>query len=493
MRRALGRARKLATTWEVSIAGRPLGEVRREVRRRVAGVDDDRPVIVTGHQPESIHPGVWAKHVVATRLAQAAAGVAVNLVVDNDAPQQTVVIVPTVRDGHLRQEAIPFADLPRGVPYECIPRLDADHTHQFQRALREALGERFDRSMLGVYFDAFAGAADAADFVDQAVAARTAVERVFGVNMAERRVSRCWMWPLLAEVLAGAARFFDCYNAALAEYRTAHGVRGARRPIPDLLRDGQRFELPFWVMHPGQRRSRLFVERRREALHLYADRCSVGSLALGRLKRWESGAEAVGDLGSVVFRPRALTLTLWARMLLADLFVHGIGGAKYDRITDLLITRYFGVQPPPMACVSATLRLDLPRHEATVQAQRALARQRRDLTWNPQRRLSGGSDIDELVKARAQTVERSLTLRAAGRRRRTERREVFHQIRSISQRMLALRPDAERDLDERIQRMAEALEENEVADRRDYFFALYDRSALRQLCDALPAVGEFRV
>ena len=33
-------------------------------------------------------------------------------------------------------------------------------------------------------------------------------------------------------------------------------------------------------------------------------------------------------------RTRALTTTLFARYVLGDLFVHGIGGAKYDELGD---------------------------------------------------------------------------------------------------------------------------------------------------------------
>ena len=58
-----------------------------------------------------------------------------------------------------------------------------------------------------------------------------------------------------------------------------------------------------------------------------------------------------------MIRPRALTLTLWARLLVCDFFVHGIGGAKYDRITDGIFRRYYRCEPPPYGCVTATLRL----------------------------------------------------------------------------------------------------------------------------------------
>lgn len=493
MRAALEVTRTLVDTWTVRIADLDLRTVRREVRRRVTAHDDDRPIVLTGHQPEFIHAGVWAKHVVVSRLAEAVGGVAVNLTVDTDVAKATALSLPVLTGGQLSEQAIQFADVPPDVSYEDIPRLDDLRVSHLADSARQALGRRFERSMLGPYFEYLAEAQSARDFVDQATIARSGVERTFAVNMLERRVSQSWFCPLLAEILGQAPRVFECYNAALAEYRRAQGIRGSRRPIPDLLREGDRVELPLWVKPVRGGRSRLFVEQRGDALCLYADRRSVGSLALERLKTWDRAVEVLGELEDVVLRPRALMLTLWARMLLTDLFVHGIGGAKYDRITDLLMTRCFGVRPPPMACVSATLRLDLPRHDASPQSLAELVNRRRDLTWNPQRHLGAGEDIAELVEARARAVERSQSLRADDGRHRAQRREVFHQIRSISRRMLGRRADAQRDLDESIARTDEALRQNAVADRRDYFFALHDRSALERLCEALPAVGDFRV
>ena len=64
------------------------------------------------------------------------------------------------------------------------------------------------------------------------------------------------------------------------------------------------------------------------------------------------------------------------RLFVGDVFIHGIGGAKYDRITDGLIRRYYQVEPSNMACVSATLLLDLPHDgadKATLRNAQALA------------------------------------------------------------------------------------------------------------------------
>ena len=47
--------------------------------------------------------------------------------------------------------------------------------------------------------------------------------------------------------------------------------------------------------------------------------------------------------------------------MFADVFVHGIGGAAYDSITDDIVRRLVGSDPPRHAVASGTLRLPLER------------------------------------------------------------------------------------------------------------------------------------
>ena len=62
----------------------------------------------------------------------------------------------------------------------------------------------------------------------------------------------------------------------------------------------------------------------------------------------------------VRLRTRALTTTLFSRFLLGDLFIHGIGGAKYDELGDEIARRFLGIEPPGFLTVSMTLWLGLP-------------------------------------------------------------------------------------------------------------------------------------
>ncbi len=90
---------------------------------------------------------------------------------------------------------------------------------------------------------------------------------------------------------------------------------------------------------------------------------------------------------SIRLRTRALTTTMFARYFLGDLFIHGIGGAKYDELGDEISARFFGSEPPGFLTMSLTLRLGLPTSPETPDDLRHLDRTLRDLTFNPDRHL----------------------------------------------------------------------------------------------------------
>ena len=465
-------------------------EVRRTVRRALA-VEDETLAIVTGHQPEFIHPGVWAKHVVVSRLAEAVSGAALNLVVDSDAPRDTALHVPSVQDGRLTVRRVSAAAVPAGFALELADCLSVDEVAAFAHALRAALGERFDRSLLPVYLDQLAASSVDADWGAQTTSARQAAEAALGVQVRDLRVSRVWGGVFLAELLVRARDFAAAYNRALADYRRRYQVRSTQRPIPDLSIESDRVEVPAWVYRRNTARRRLFVGGAGDRLGLFAEREPLGILDGARLRRAATAPDALAELADVCIRPRALTLTLWARLFLADLFVHGIGGAKYDRITDTLIHDYFGVAPPAMACVSATLRLDLPRTAVAADALPTARRRLRDVQFNPQRYVPADPATAELVQQRTRAIGDADALRAAHRERHAERRQAYQAIRACNARLIARHASVVTQLEHDLQTVDAQVQMNAVAYRRDYFFALFSRPALEKLLERLPARSEF--
>lgn len=477
--------------WDREVVGAPLSHWRRKTREALAGTDDV-PVIVIGHQPAFYHPGVWAKHVVARRLADAWGGVAVNIVVDNDAPRDTTIAVPSVAPDRVSTTRVSFAEIPHGFAYEQLGRWDGEQVARFQAALREAMGSRYDDAMLPRFFEGVAQA-KGGDWVDQVVEGRRAMESTLGVSLVDHRVSGAWCSPLLIDMLQHAKAFAQSYNRALVHYRQRYNVRGGQRPIPDLHIEAERCELPVWIYRANEARRRLLVHRADDTIVLYADDEPVGEAHVSAWGCDDRGAALIDGLNGWRLRPRALALTLWARLLLADFFIHGIGGAKYDRITNEIISDYYGREAPYMGCVSGTLHLDLPLPDACRSHVSCARRQARDLRFNPQRHLSLNERLAPLVERRERAVASAQTLKVQARRDRAARRRAFQEIRSANAAIL----ETEREALTRAERAIEAANERDrqrlIAQNREYFFGLYPQRLLEQLMDALPASREFRV
>ncbi len=464
---------------------------RRRTRRELIG-PDDAPVIVIGHQPSFIHPGVWAKHIVAVRLATALDGLAVNLVVDSDAVQNTLLEVPSIQGDRIVLEHIRWPQTLHNQAYEQIARQGPEQIIMVGKSLRRAMGDRYEDSQMPTFVAGLQRATQARDWVDQMLSARQTIETTLGVTIHDRRVSRIGFLPLLADILVNAGRFSSCYNAALNWYRREFRVRGPQRPIPDLHWDQKRCEVPFWAYRAHEPRRRLFVEKNGRSLRLWAEGEAVGQVPVRDLR--VGGLEAAfGELGDWHIRPRALTLTLWARLLLADLFIHGIGGAKYDRITDKIIADYYGLEPPHIACVSATLRLDLPGRATADETVHALRHGIRDLQYNPQRNLELGPDLDYLVARRAKAIDWAVGLQATDPGNRAARRAAFEAIRSANQAIIAVRPGEAPQRRRRLENAIDDLQQYRIAHGREYFFGLYSRRSLQRLLDTLPDERDFRV
>lgn len=459
------------------LAGVAMGEVRQQVRSQLLGIGADTRIVAAGHQPEFVHPGVWAKHVAVRAFARAAGASGVDLVVDNDSPRSaTLRVAVSGDDGLLAVREVPFTAAPAGSTYEGRTPLTTTRVEEIRQDLAVSLGGHFNHALIPTYLDGLAKWAGPGDAVDQHLAARLRIDRDLGADLAEHRVSKVVGGPFVADLLLNADRFADAYNKSLAAYRKEQEIRSADRPLPDLGRVSGRIETALWAYQPLQRRRRLWIEPKGDAIRCYAEESAIGDLSIADLTR--DFAAAAESLRPWVIRPRALTLTLWARLLACDLFVHGIGGAKYDRITDGIFRRYYACEPPGYVCVSATLRSPWPLLPATIDDLFVARRRVRDWRFNPQRYCP---DLpSSILREREQLIQRSGELRRA-QGPRAERREVFNAIRAVNAGLVESRPDVARDLADRCDLLVREVESNRIAGGREYFYALQPRERLDML------------
>jgi hypothetical protein len=90
------------------------------------------------------------------------------------------------------------------------------------------------------------------------------------------------------------------------------------------------------------------------------------------------------------------------------LFLHGIGGAKYDQVTDQIVRLFFGFEPPEFATISATLRLPIAHEVADFSDFGQWQRRLRELRYHPEQFVQtngdGSATAEELIAAKRRWV-----------------------------------------------------------------------------------------
>jgi hypothetical protein len=453
-----------------------------------------RPIIVGGHQPELFHPGVWLKNAALDAYARQVGGTAINLVVDTDRCGRLTVPVPVGTPASARTEEVPFDAFSGESAWEERPVVDADCFATFGDRASDLLEPLVPRPILRRWWPLAVERARASHRLGLGLAqARHMLEERFGLETLELPVSEMVRLPtvmvFVGWLLAHARKLHEAYNDALAIYRRERRVRGRGRPMPDLLvrhdSDGEWIELPWWMWSRDDlRRRRVFANTSTPGMLVLSDmetlRVELPIAADTSPSKWIDALSRMEE-HAVRLRPRAIVTTLIARLLLADVFVHGIGGAAYDGITDEIVRRLVGSDPPRHAVVSGTLRLPLegvfPELErddpaAGLAAAQALVR---DIRFHPERHLAAraaaSEQVRELIAAKRRWIDTHPTMTLSARRCR--------EIRSINVQLAALL-DGERAATEgRSVRFAEAVKARTVLRARDHAWCLFPENVVK--------------
>lgn len=328
------------------------------------------PVFLAGHQPIFYHPGILAKDYLVQALVRRHGGTAVSLILDTD--QEAIDFAWPGAGRH----SIVLSDVSRIVAGQ---RLNSNRKVQLLRSIDQALID-----LSATFTPAAAQRARpylfhlhrAVNQTDDIVTITNSVRefhasrngwKIAFLKASDLIKTRAFRF-FASEVCRRPDEFRNVFNFALAEYRRKHDIKNHAQPFPDLKES----ELPFWYSLHGNRRPLVDSDIR-----------EAGLLDTGR----DAPAfTALFEQGHVL--PRAITLSLFMRLFVCDLFVHGTGGGRYDRITEKVIERFFNCNAAPITVATATLRLEA-RADFALQSRRreALHEEERRLLFDPVRFL----------------------------------------------------------------------------------------------------------
>lgn len=465
---------------------------------------------VGGHQPTLFHPGVWVKNFVVGHLARTDRAVGLNLVVDTDTLSGTTIRVPTGSIEAPSVKVVPFDEPRSRRPWEEARIVNRALFTSFAKRVLEVFGDQglADMKTRGVtpILDEFWPAAversrHTDSLAECLTAARGAWERSWHVGNLELPVSRlCTLEPFLwfaSHILAHLPRFVAIYNDVLREYRIVNRVRSRTHPVPDLREVDGWLEAPFRVWRAGDEvRRRVFARQEGGEIRLSDGNEVFASLPLAPEKEACCAVRELLKLEArgIRFRTRALTTTLFARLCFADLFVHGIGGAKYDQMTDRITCRFFGLPAPSFLTMSATLLLPVEKLAADPADESRLLAQLRELDYNSDRHLpeNVARQHGDLVAEKRQLVAEQNAVRTArmGGNQMQHKKSAtgtgharFRRLQEVNRRLAELTKDERRHLQSELQTTRAHLAANAVWHDREYSFCLYPADPLHRFMD----------
>ncbi|MRS11582.1 MAG: hypothetical protein EG823_00720 [Actinobacteria bacterium] len=433
----------------------------------------DGLIVMTGHQPELYHPGVWAKDFLVQRFAEETGALGIDVVVDTDACDGVVLRVPVVDDSPSVRQVVLIAAQPEAA-YAQVALPDAAVRASFREVGAEVV-QALHVPALRRHFIAFCDALEcaatgAAAPAELMVGARRRYEAPADTDylevLASSQARTASFRAFAASVLADAQHFREVTNSALAAFRARTGARSAAQPFPDLGAGDDGIEVPFWLLRGGRR----VAASVGDAGVLYAGGERIAEL--GSTEESAAAALAEHDLALV---PRALTLTLFERLFVADLFVHGTGGGRYDEITDGVISAYYGIDPPAYAVATLTMRLPLVSHIVTdadvTQAEERL----RLFEHNPDTLLDRLDDeipgrravAEELARQKADAVA-AIALPGA------DKKVLGQFIRKINEELSDALEPARLEVEALLERLRAERDEHAVLADRTYAFCLFD-------------------
>lgn len=290
------------------------------------------PIVMAGHQPVVYHPGLLSKVEALGRFAEETDSVAINMVIDTDEGDSGMLIWPRVERGAIEIKHGSIATKREGLYSE--QRIEAQPVvaaifEEIEADLRLSASERAGseisiervRFVASLYQRLCGELTSVAHAVVRwALMGRAIYEVPLSTIICDTAVR-----GVLEEFVSDGAMLASVYNTTLDAYRHEHRISNPANPFPNMQSDGSRVELPMWKIDRG----------RREPLYAHM---------LGSGLREDRGYLA----------PRGSITTMILRGICSDLFIHGRGGAKYDRFVDQLAFRYMGVELPRFVVASRT-------------------------------------------------------------------------------------------------------------------------------------------
>ncbi len=515
--------KNIFSQYSFTILNQPFKEIRKNSRKEVirgalkfsSKFDPDiaekicfapQYIIQTGHQPVFFHPGIWIKNIFLNELLKSPLpdkSLGLSIILDNDICKGLNLSLPALSPtGNLKLEIVSFLSPTFGpnLPFEEYPCPSLELIFKFNRDIihRLKLLESENKDILNNY-KIFAQCLEDSSRLCSQNHKRGNLGEFLGLarRLYEKEIEPAYLevpfsqicdsdefLSFFLEITKNIKSFSDIYNKKLDEYRKLFKIRNRAQPSPNLMIKENLTEIPFWIWKEGGERRKIFILKEEERNYLYND--SYGKIFLIE----KDGLKSLFSLKTILkerglkIRPKALLLTLYNRLFISDLFIHGLGGAKYDLVTDEIIREFFKVEPPHFLVVSCTLYLNFKSSSGTSDSKiSALKKKIRDLGFNPERYVSELSltKKDEIQMRKLAEKKTELIKKIKGVLTSAEKRNISEEIKAINNFMVEKVRPLKYELGKKLEDGEEKMKQSKVYTFREFPYCFFSAKTLRNL------------
>jgi hypothetical protein len=305
--------------------------------------DDRNGIAMAGHQPVVFHPGLLFKTELLSRLAKDTRAFGIHVVIDTDEGELCEVSWPRIDGEQLIVRRAAIADGGAGAETGTIgPILYSSQRIKPREEIRLIFDEmQSDLRASGLLQEAARAQTIGAVYerlseyplaVANSIARWSTEHRGYREVPLSTLLKQTSLRQVLNDLTQDSERLFRSYNGSLERYRAEHSIKNAANPFPNLKTESGAYELPLWIVTDSKRKP-----------------------------LWSNDAQASQLSGDSYLATRGSITTMLLRGYCSDIFIHGLGGGKYDRFVAMFASQYLGVELPDFVVASRTQVLDESR------------------------------------------------------------------------------------------------------------------------------------
>ncbi len=446
-------------------------------------------VIATGHQAVWHHCGIWVKTLAANILTWASSSVCLHLVLDHDICDTAIVLPERGFDGSWHFRRVEIESEQNDIPLEMRELPDKEQIKSFIDSVAKAYPWQFcndiwsDPEFLNpCRMKRFRNTADLITLFQSILNLHLGLDDILYLPVSELSESDSFL-NFFISATSEAARFASTYNDGVNKYIVDN--QGTIRHLVGHEQDGS-IELPFWLISPDGERVSLNVVLDKSGTVTIAN----ASLRLGVLDSVSRDGKKeqlrhILQRTGYKLRPKAVSLTLFVRLFLADWFVHGIGAGRYEPVTDYILNEYYGIKPPDYGTATCTMTLPISESETSVDSEISqLKSQLHKLKHNPEKYIDETTlqkePVASLIKAKKQQIaiagDESLS--------KDIRQSAWQSLLKTNQELFEYVMDIFVNLQKRITNIDKIKVSHEIINSREYFFGLFPKENLDRIVEA---------